>query len=276
MTIGDLLQKTADRLNRVGIETARLDAELILSRALSLDRIKLITERSEIVSADDITSVDALSLRRELREPMAYILGTKEFYGIDIHVDRRVLIPRPETEMLVDLAIRYAPHNGRYLDICTGSGAVAVAVKHERPDLIAAAADISGEAVDCASENAERITGPGSVRCLQSDLFAALAGERFDVITANPPYIAPSCEGALQKEITFEPSVALYSPDDGFAVIERIISEFRNYLSPDGKLFMEIGYDQGRKVESCALSHNVKADIARDYSGHDRVAVLSY
>jgi len=275
MTTGEILAHTAERLRGREIDSFRLDAELIIAHALECDRIRLITERDAAVSPENIDLINKLTERRENREPVAYILGSKEFYGLDFHVDSRVLIPRPETEMLVDLAKEYAPRGGSVLDICTGSGAVAVAVRHIRPDLSVSASDISADALVVAKGNAEKLTGKGSVSFIQSDVFDAFNEMRFDIITANPPYISPSCEGALQKEISYEPDVALFSPDEGFSVITRIIGGCALHLREHGRLFMEIGYDQGARVIDCALAHNVHAEIAKDLSGHDRVAVLS-
>ena len=275
MTTGEILAHTAERLRGKGIDTFRLDAELIIAHALKCDRIRLITERDAAVTPESINLINKLTERRESREPVAYILGSKEFYGLDFHVDSRVLIPRPETEMLVDLVKEYAPRGGSVLDICTGSGAVAVAVRHIRPDLSVSASDISADALVVAKENAEKLTGKGSVSFIQSDVFDAFNETWFDIITANPPYISPSCEGALQKEISYEPDVALFSPDEGFSVITQIIGGCALHLRENGRLFMEIGYDQGARVIDCTMAHNVHAEIAKDLSGHDRVAVLS-
>ena len=275
MTRGEILSRVADILRDAGIESHRLDAELIVAHALSCDRIKLITGRDAAVTSAESDLINKLTQRRREGEPSAYILGHREFYGLDFSVDSRVLIPRPETEMLVDLTINHAPKGGTFLDICTGSGAVAIAVKHARPDLSVTASDISTDALAVATFNANRLTGRESVRFLQSDVFDSIRGECYDIITANPPYISPSCDGALQKEISYEPRIALYSPDDGFSVIERIIAGFSALLQPGGKLFMEIGYDQGSRVLSRAEAYGVHAEIAKDLSGHDRVAVLS-
>lgn len=275
MTRGDVLYRASESLRDAGIESHRLDAELIVAHVLECDRIKLITERDAEITAEESDLIYKLTQRRRDGEPSAYILGRREFYGLDFNVDSRVLIPRPETEMLVDLVIGCAPKGGKFLDICTGSGAVAIAVKHARPDLSVSASDVSPDALTVATSNATRLTGPESVRFVHSDVFNAFRGELFDVITANPPYISPSCEGALQKEILYEPDIALYSPDEGFSVIERIIAGFSAHILPCGKLFMEIGYDQGARVLSRAKAHAVNAEIAKDLSGHDRVAVLS-
>lgn len=275
MTRGGILNRASESLRDAAIDSHRLDAELIVAHVLECDRIKLITERDAEITAAESDLINKLIERRRDGEPSAYILGRREFYGLDFSVDSRVLIPRPETEMLVDLAISCAPEGGKFLDICTGSGAVAIAVKHTRPDLSVSASDVSPDALVVATSNATRLTGPESVRFMHSDVFDAFHGERFDIITANPPYISPSCDGALQKEISYEPHIALYSPDDGFSVIERIIAGFSAHILPGGRLFMEIGYDQGARVLSRAEAHSVHAEIAKDLSGHDRVAVLT-
>lgn len=273
MTISDLLSAMVGRLEKAGVDSPRLDAEIIITRALSVPRYSFIADPFLEVSPEKAAVCEALASRRIEREPVAYIFNEKEFYGLDFFVDRRVLIPRPETELLAETAIRLLPSGGRLLDLCTGSGAVAVTAAAERPDCEVTASDISSDAVDVARINSEKLAG-GRVRVVQSDLFAAFPGMTFDGITANPPYIDPALSGKLQPELAYEPGIALYSDTEGRHLIERIVAEFRPFLEKTGFLAMEIGYDQGLRTQALALESGLKCRIEKDLAGHDRVAVI--
>ena len=159
------------------------------------------------------------------------------------------------------------------LDICTGSGAVAVSVAYLRADLSVSASDVSIEAVETARANGER-HAPGRIRFVQSDLFTAFAGERFDLITANPPYVDSKIAMTLQRELTFEPDIALYAPEKGMAIIEKILASVQEYLQPDGLLLMELGHDQGRAVCNSAAQQGMSCEIQKDYAGYDRIALV--
>ena len=273
MTITGLLSSVVSRLEKAGVDSPRLDAEIIITRVLSIPRYSFISDPSMEISAESIAACETLVARRAAREPVAYILSEKEFYGLDFYVDKRVLIPRPETELLAEIALRLLPRGGRLLDLCTGSGAVAVAAASERPDCDVTASDISSDAVDVARINSEKLAG-GNVRVVQSDLFAAFPGMMFDGITANPPYIDPALSGKLQPELAYEPGIALYSDAEGRHLIERIVAEFRPFLEKTGFLAMEIGYDQGLRTRALALESGLKCRIEKDLAGHDRVAVI--
>lgn len=275
MTLSELLSRSVDMLRDAGVDSPRLDAELIIVRSLAIPRYSFIADPKREVSPSEASACEPLLRRRAAREPLAYIVGVKEFYGLDFAVDGRVLVPRPETELLVETAVRLLPPKGRMLDLCTGSGAVAVAVAHERPDCSVTGSDISDEALEVARLNGERHAG-GRVRFVKSDLFAAFTGERFDLVTANPPYINPDLEGTLQKELSFEPSIALYAPDSGGAIIRRIIQEVRAFLEPGGALVMETGFDQGGFVCELSRSSGGTCLIEKDLSGHDRCMIVRF
>jgi release factor glutamine methyltransferase len=275
MTLSDFLAQSVDRLRNAGIDTPRLDAELIIVHALGLPRYSFISDPQKEIPSSAAAACEPFLRRRASREPLAYIFGTREFYGLDFAVDSRVLIPRPETELLVETAIALLPENGRMLDLCTGSGAVAAAVAHERPDCDVTGSDISSGALALAVENGTKLAA-GRVRFVESDLFAAFAGETFDLVTANPPYISPDLEGTLQTELSFEPGIALYASGKGRAVIERIISEAAQFLRKGGALAMEIGFDQGDAVRALAHSAGGDCRIEKDLSGHDRVAIVKF
>lgn len=273
MILQDLLHTLELRLGNAGIEGARLDAEILLCHALGLKRYQLVTDSQIEMSQDDFALCEKLLARRIAREPVAYITGKKEFYGLEFYVDKRVLIPRPDTEILVELALAHAPLNGSILDICTGSGAVAIAMKHERPDLVVTASDISADAIAVAEINS-RILVHSTIRLLEGDLFDIVKGERFDIITANPPYVDFQLKGSLQKELDHEPEIALYVPENGMTIIKRIIHALPDMLKPGGLLFMETGFDQGNEVLTFCLERGLKCETKSDLSGNDRVAII--
>jgi release factor glutamine methyltransferase len=274
MTLGEFLFHTTQRFHDAGISSARLDAELLVASTLATDRLHLLLESERTLTSEEIVSAQILIARRTAHEPLAYILGVKEFYGLSFRVDSRVLIPRPETEMLVEIAARYAPSDSCVLDICTGSGAVAIALKSVRPDLQITGSDLSADAVDLACANATAILGEGSVFFGQSDLFAAFGDRRFSLITANPPYIDESIRDHSQHELRFEPEMALYAQQHGLAVIEKIIRQCKRYLEPDGFLIMEMGYNQKNPVIELSNENSLSVGFATDLAGHDRVALL--
>jgi release factor glutamine methyltransferase len=276
-SIASVLRWATDDFQRRGIPNARLDAELLLGHALSVDRIRLIIESKRVLSTPELDAFRQSIQRRRAGEPVAYILGAREFYGLPIHVDSRVLIPRPDTETLVEAALgRTAARSmyGRALDLCTGSGCVAIAFAKARPTWRVTGLDLSGEALAVARANALRAGAVWGVRFIESDLFDALEpGERFELVTANPPYI-PSAEiAALDAGIRdFEPRLALDGGPDGLGVIRRILSGARARLVRGGVLGVEIGAGQSQAVSSLFESENfVDIERHRDYGGHERV-----
>ncbi len=274
MLVSEIIGAVSGRLKEAGIPGSRLDAELLVAHALGIDRQELITGRDRPLVDGETRRIGRLAGRRERFEPVAYILGHREFYSLDFFVNRDVLIPRPETELLVDMAIYYAKMNARVLDIGTGSGAVAVAVKHARRDLEVHATDISPGALAVARKNAARITGRGSVRFHRGDLFEALRGMRFQVIAANPPYVDPAAAPVLQRDLSFEPGLALYAGDEGRETAGRIIGESGDFLEGDGVLLMEMGADMEEFVRESGTRRGYDVSILNDYSGKPRVAVM--
>ena len=275
MTLSMLLTRCVNELRDAGAANPRLDAELLIVHALKLPRHVFLADPNREISESAAASCAPLVARRAKREPLAYITGTREFYGLDFAVDSRVLIPRPETELLVEAALGLLPKNGSMLDICTGSGAVAVAVAHERPDCSVTGSDISGGALEVARKNGDALV-QGRVRFVQSDLFAAFEGVRFDVVTANPPYIDPSLEASLQTELSFEPGLALYAPDAGREIIRRIVRDVKGVLVEGGALAMEIGFDQGEFVRGLAKDARAECRIGKDLAGHDRCMIVRF
>jgi len=246
-TILEVLRWTIGRFERHGIETARLDAELLATRAFSRTRVELYTHYDQPLDETELGGYRALVQRRLAGEPVAYILGRKEFWSIDLAVDARVLIPRPDTETLVEQGLELLAKLGaerpscRVVDIGTGSGAVAIALKKERPADEVFAVDASPDALAVAKENAERLNL--AVTFLQGDLLAPVVGQ-FALIVSNPPYIPTKEIDALSAEVRSEPRMALDGGEDGLALVRRLVDEAKGALAEGGWLAMEIGAGQ--------------------------------
>lgn len=214
-------------------------------------------------------------LRYENGEPLAYLLGEEYFWRYRFIVTPDVLIPRPDTERLVELAINALPQNGRFADLCTGSGAIALSVSSDRPDAHCDALDISPAALDVAKENA-RLLGVGTrVRFYLADLLTddPLEGE-YDLILSNPPYI-PSKDIALYPSLTYEPQIALDGGEDGMLFYHAILTRYGHHLKPRGAFLFEIGYDQGDAIRRLADELGYTCTVTKDYGGNDRVAKLT-
>ncbi len=262
---------------RRGIESARLDADLLIARALGVERIALYLDPERPLSQGELGSIRALVERRRAREPMAYILGQREFYGRAFGVSRDVLIPRPDTETLVEAALAFlragAPE-GPLLDLCTGSGAVAVTLAAECPGRDVIATDVSASALACARANALRHGVEGRVAWHHGDLFAALTPEaRFACVTANPPYIASAEIETLAPEVSrFEPRLALDAGADALSFYRRIAREVRGHVVPGGAVFVEVGIGQAPAVRALFEAHGfVDLRSVRDLAGIERV-----
>lgn len=243
-TIGSLVKWAVDDFRARGIENPRLDAELLVAHALRIDRMRVILDADRPLEGAELAKLRDLVKRRRSFEPIAYLRGEREFYGLKFRVDKRVLVPRPDTETLVDAALARSAHvsmSMRQLDLCTGSGCVAVAMARQRPTAKVWASDLSPDALAVARDNALRL-GAYNVAFFQSDLFAAFGGKRFDVITANPPYIASAEIETLMPDVRdHEPRLALDGGADGLDLVRRIVHEAPDHLVPGGLLAMEIG-----------------------------------
>jgi len=276
-TIGSLIKWATEDFRARGIENPRLDAELLVAHALGIDRTRVIIDSARPLEAAELAKLRELVKRRRSHEPVAYLRGMREFYGLPFRVDRRVLIPRPDTEALVDVALARSSHvslSMRLLDLCTGSGCVAITIARQRPTARVLATDISADALAVARENALRL-GAYNVAFLKSDLFAAIPKDsRFDVITANPPYIATSEIETLSPDIRdFEPREALDGGPDGLDIIRRIVAEAPAFLDRDGVLAMEIGAGEAEATRALFEQHGYRdIRIDRDYGKIERVA----
>jgi release factor glutamine methyltransferase len=235
----------------------RLDTRILLCHALQLSRIELITRSERIISEPEAMRIAALFARRLQGEPIAYILGEREFFGLPFTVTADVLIPRPETELLVELALeRLPPAGGRVLDLGTGSGAIAVAIAHTCPHARVTALDTSTAALAIARANAVR-NGTANVAFLHSDWYAALDQSTtlppFDLIAANPPYIVAGDPHLSQGDLRFEPQSALTDHADGLSALRQIVAGAPRHLADGGWLLMEHGYDQAAAVRELLM-----------------------
>ena len=261
------------------VDTPRLDAELLLCQVLAWPRSRLYAHPEHTLSESEHANFLRLVRRRCGREPLAYLLGRKEFYGLDFLVDRRVLIPRPETELLVELAIRKLEDiesvrpEPSVADVGTGSGAVAVALAVHIPSIGVHALDVSAEALEVARANCHRHGVAARVELLSGDLLAPLESA-VDLIVANLPYVTRAELDALPPEIsTYEPRVALDGGADGLELVRRLLGQAEEYLRPRGGILLEIGAGQGLEARTLAARHfpDASIEVHRDLSGLDRV-----
>jgi release factor glutamine methyltransferase len=274
-TVRSLLVWAREWLAKKGVDSPRLDSELLLAHALGCSRTRLYIDFDKPLTAAELAAVKPLLQRRASREPVAYILGVKEFYGRPFQVQKGVFIPRPETEILVQAALAALPAQGRALDLCSGSGAVGVTLAAEKPEATVHLVELSAEACACARTNAEKLA-PGRVQVFESDLYASLPeGPRYDVITANPPYIPLKDKAELAPEIVeHEPHLALFGGDDGLVVLRRIVEGLAARLAPGGLFVAEIDPPQAERATAlCAQAGLVQVRIERDLAGLDRHVV---
>jgi len=271
-TVLKLLRWTADYFAGRGIDSPRLDAELLLADTLGLDRVGLYVNFERPLQADELAVYREKVRRRASREPLAYILGRTEFWSLPLKVTLAVLIPRPDTELLVEEALPRLVGEARVLDVGTGSGALAIALAHERPGCQVVAIDVSAEALAVAAENACKNNVAERIGFLHADL-AALPGGPFDLIVANPPYIPKGDLAALMPEVRdFEPQLALDGGSDGLDAYRALARQVEAILAPGGWLLVEVGIGQAVTVQQLfAGAGLVEVFISRDLAGIERV-----
>lgn len=280
-TILKTLRWTEDYFRQHDIDHSRSAAEILLAHSLRCERIDLYLRYDQPLQDDELARFKSLIKRRVQREPDAYIIGHKEFWSLLFQVSPAVLIPRPETECLVETALRRFPANEaiQVLELGTGSGAISIALAHERSNWKIKASDSSPDALEVARRNARRLLTSDRIAFFRGSWFEPFEDCRhfFDLIISNPPYISSGDLAGLDPEIRqYEPCAALDGGADGLACLSHIITTAPDYLRPDGALILEIGYDQGDAVS--ALGHRSGAydsiGIEKDYSGLDRVALF--
>lgn len=256
-------------------QEAKLEAQLLLQTALKVDRAWLIAHEKDALEANIHEAFQALLLRRLQGEPVAYILGYREFYGMALQVTPATLIPRPDTETLVETALAKTPEHSStdILDLGTGSGAIALAIAQHRMHANVLAVDASEAALEVARGNAESLA-IGNVNFLFSDWYGAITQQRFDVIVSNPPYIEQDDEHLQRGDLRFEPITALASGKDGLADIRRIVQDCLAYLKPQGWLMLEHGYKQALAVRDLMAEHGLVAiETIQDLGGNERVTI---
>jgi len=279
-TVADVLSSATARLIAGGIDSPRLDAEILLAHVLNWRRLMLYVDAEKILPAEKILRFNELIARRLTRIPVAYLVGTKEFFGLSFAVNGSVLIPRPETEILAEGVGEFLRGLGRevtFADLGTGSGAIAVSVLKFVSSARAAMVDISAQALQVAKSNAAKFGVEGRAEFFCGDMFAPLDGKIFDAIVSNPPYIPAADISTLQAEVRLEPRLALDGGADGLSFYRRIISDAPKFLSAGGLLAMEVGFNQAAAVKKLLARDSRFSDIQtlRDLSGIERVVAAA-
>ena len=272
MTIKQAILQAVEAFDKAGVPDPRIDAELILCHLTGLNRMSMLMQGATELTSEQEQRFSSLLLSRTQRKPLQYLLGTQVFYGLDFQVDSRVLIPRQETETLCEWGIQHLHRmqHPKALDLCTGSGAIAVTLKHECPHADVTAADLSTDALAVASSNAK--LNRADIRFVQGDLWQPVEGEVFDLILSNPPYIpTQDCE-TLQQEVMQEPRMALDGGADGLDFYRRIANGALSHLSPAGMIAVEVGISEAQDVASLFTNaglHDVQ--IIKDLYGVERI-----
>ena len=266
MTLQDIRRTLAD----AGIENAAQEARLLAAHFTGFSAARLLLMDKEDLS---IPALEEALRRRCTREPLQYILGTWDFMGLSFAVSPDCLIPRPDTETLVEAALPILPHGARTADLCTGSGCIGIALAHYRPDITVCAVEIAPRTAAVARENAARLGVSERFTVWEADVTKPIFPDDtcFDVITANPPYITLDEMQTLEPELSFEPRCALTDEGDGLSVIRGVLRFSARHLTTDGTLLMEFGASQADAVLALAAEHGFSGEILRDAGGNDRV-----
>ena len=270
--IGDLLFQAQRQLT--GSDSARLDAELLLAFVMHVPRESFYAHPEDMVAADQICDYLSMVARRASGYPVAYLTGQKEFWSTELTVNRYTLIPRPETECLVETALELIPEQAglEVLDLGTGSGAIAIAIAKERPGSHVTAVDVVAESLAVAQANTNR-QKISNIRFLQSDWFSGLPHTNFDIIVCNPPYVDAHYHGFTDGDIRFEPRIALDGGHQGLTVINHLIPASVRHLKYGGYLLLEHGYDQAPSIRHLfKLNHYTGIRTRCDYAGQERVS----
>jgi release factor glutamine methyltransferase len=271
----NVLDWTTQKFTDAGIASPRLEAQLLLAHVLGCSRVQLYTGFDKPLAESELAGYRDLIKRRLGGEPVAYLLGEHEFWALPFWIDPSVLVPRPDTETVIETALALRPDRAApcaVLDLCTGSGVIAIALARELPAARVVATEISAEAAAVARRNAERHGVADRVDVRVGDLFAPVAGERFDLIASNPPYIATAVIATLAPEVRREPALALDGGADGLAFYDRICREAPSHLAPGGGLVVEHGFDQADAVRArLARAGFVDIRLVHDLAKNPRV-----
>ncbi len=266
------LQEAVKRLKDAGIESAEYDARELFIHFLGRQRAGILPKNESFENEELIHAVE----RREKREPLQYIIGNVGFFRETYTVTPSVLIPRQDTEILVEYAVNNIPENENVLDLCTGSGCIAISTLKNTKNTRAVAVDISGDALEVAIKNAQSNGVADRIRFIEHDLTSreSFTDERFYAILSNPPYVAREAYETLEPEIFCEPEIAFVGENGGMAFYERLLPLSLSLLKEGGFIAYEIGFDQGEAIRALAHIHNCDCKIIKDYSSLDRVAVI--
>lgn len=280
ISIADAIYEGTRQLRESGVPEPRREAGSLIAHVLGRDRSFILTHADDVISEEQSERFREWLDRRVHGEPLQYLTGHQEFFGLDFEVTRDVLIPRPETELLVEAALKLSTKSGApfLCDVGTGSGCIALTLLHEIPRARAIAIDISTGALAVAKRNAARLTVDDRVEFLAADCFSAFATKRalFDLIVSNPPYVKESAMAGLQREVRdFEPRTALAAGDDGLTIVRRLLFDALRFLKTGGHLLFEIGFDQGSAVEEMIDPDKWKLlDIHKDLQSIPRTVAL--
>ncbi|MFP4362724.1 MAG: peptide chain release factor N(5)-glutamine methyltransferase [Spirochaetia bacterium] len=275
MTVREALERAHHALAAAGIETPRLDATVLLAHAAGWNKARLLASYPENLEKGTMLLFENFIEKRLSGLPVSYIRGFKEFYGLEFRVDKRVLVPRPDTETLVDAAaqiIRQTPDALRVLDVCTGSGCVAITLQHLFPHITVHASDISSFSLEVFKKNSSEILGY-EMKAVESDLFDKIDG-KFDLITANPPYLSDDEYALMEKEKWPEPKNALAAGEDGLEIIRELIPRSLEYLFMNGYVLLEAAYWQMNEIRQIMEEAGFSdVSIHRDLAGRQRVII---
>ena len=279
MRIIDALQWGEQELKTAEVDNPRWDADLLLAQVLDVRREQLYLEREQLLNSAQQTEYSEGIARRAKREPLQYILKHQEFMGLDFYVDQRVLVPRADSEVLIErlleLKEEWQPFEegikAQVVDICTGSGALAISIAHYWPEAKVVGTDLSSDALEVAKLNAKRLGA--QIEWRQGDFLAPIRGETWDFIISNPPYIGREEYAKLAPEIFREPEMAFLAGEDGLDFYRDFAKEARSLLKPGGKVVLEIGWQQGKAVEELFRQQGFDTQVFQDFGGRDRVVL---
>jgi release factor glutamine methyltransferase len=283
MTICEALAQGGAVLKTAGIDTFSLDASLLLANILNISRSSIIARGTEVLKEENLNKFNSFIDRRKKGECAAYITGNKEFFGLNFTVNQNVLVPRPDTEILVEAALEHLKtlnidnkekNKTHILDLCTGCGTIAISIKYEMPEIEVCGADISAQALEIANENAEKLLVNDSIKFFKGDLYNALpeANFSFSLIISNPPYIPTDEIQTLAAEVRNEPFIALDGGKSGLEIIERIIEKAPDLLQHNGFILLEASPYQMEKISFLLVNRGFKdIKLYKDLSGQDRV-----
>lgn len=277
-TIIKILKWTEDFFQQKNIASARLDAEVLLAKVLGYERIQLYVRYEQPLTKEELSKYREMIVKRAQGWPVAYILGTKQFMHFELKVTPAVLIPRPETELLVEGVLQLPLAENEtitVLDLCTGSGAIGLALAMYRPNWQITSSDISAAALQVAKENATNYQLNERIRFIESDLFQSIPVAAYQVIVANPPYIALKDKASLSREVLQEPAQALFAPKEGLALYARLAQEAVRYLAPQGWIALEYGQGQATAIiELFKAAGYSKFEVRADYAGIERMLFI--